>query len=327
MLTSTRGFASHDGSNSENRVAAMAHAARMTTATATYEAAPALSGLRPPRISVWRRLPQTDPVAVIAIVVGLLIVLVALAAPFLPLADPDATNLGARLVPPFQDGYLLGTDHLGRDLLSRIVWGARVSLTIGFFAALIASTAGAVTGIVGGYFGGSVDHLLMRFIDVVLAFPYVLLAIALVAALGPGLFNAMIAIALVNIAFYARNIRGSVLSIRNQGYVDAARASGGSNTHILVRHVLPNVVAPLLVLISMNVGWMITETAGLSFLGLGAQPPQADWGSMLADGRDFITVAYHVATIPGIAILILVLTLNVIGDAMRDLLDPRMRAR
>ena len=305
----------------------MAHAARMTTAPATHQAAPVLSGLRPPRLSLWRQLPRTNPVAVIALVVGLLIVLVALAAPFLPIANPDATNLGARLVPPFQDGYLLGTDHLGRDLLSRIVWGARVSLTIGFFAALIASTAGAVTGIVGGYFGGSVDNLLMRFIDVVLAFPYVLLAIALVAALGPGLFNAMIAIALVNIAFYARNIRGSVLSIRNQGYVDAARASGGSNTHILVRHVLPNVVAPLLVLISMNVGWMITETAGLSFLGLGAQPPQADWGSMLADGRDFITVAYHVATIPGIAILILVLTLNVIGDAMRDLLDPRMRAR
>ena len=293
----------------------------------THQAAPALSGLRPPRLSLWRRLLQTDPLAVIALVVGFLIALVALAAPLLPLANPDATNLGARLVPPFQDGYLLGTDHLGRDLLSRIVWGARVSLTIGFFAALIASTAGAVTGIVGGYFGGGVDHLLMRFIDVVLAFPYVLLAIALVAALGPGLFNAMIAIALVNIAFYARNIRGSVLSIRNQGYVDAARAAGGSNTHILVRHVLPNVVAPLLVLISMNVGWMITETAGLSFLGLGAQPPQADWGSMLADGRDFITVAYHVATIPGIAILILVLTLNVIGDAMRDLLDPRMRAR
>ncbi len=305
----------------------MAHAARLTSTASAPDAAPALSGLRPPRPSLWRRLLVTDPLAVIALVVGLLIALVALAAPLLPLANPDATNLGARLVPPFQEGYLLGTDHLGRDLLSRIVWGARVSLSIGFFAALIASTAGAITGIVGGYFGGGVDHLLMRFIDVVLAFPYVLLAIALVAALGPGLFNAMIAIALVNIAFYARNIRGSVLSIRNQGYVDAARASGGSNTHILLRHVLPNVVAPLLVLISMNVGWLITETAGLSFLGLGAQPPQADWGSMLADGRDFITVAYHVATIPGIAILILVLTLNVIGDALRDLLDPRMRAR
>jgi peptide/nickel transport system permease protein len=311
----------------------MAHASRLpaTTATtaiaATHQAPPALSGLRPPRPSLGRRLLRNDPVAVVAIGVGLLIVLIALAAPILPLANPDATNLGARLVPPLHEGYLLGTDHLGRDLLSRIVWGARVSLAIGFFAALIASTAGAVTGIVGGYFGGAVDHLLMRFIDIALAFPYVLLAIALVAALGPGLFNAMIAIALVNIAFYARNIRGSVLSIRNQGYVDAARASGGSHAHILVRHVLPNVFAPLLVLISMNVGWMITETAGLSFLGLGAQPPQADWGSMLADGRDFITVAYHVATIPGIAILILVLTLNVIGDSMRDLLDPRMRAR
>ena len=304
----------------------MTHAARLTTATATYQSAPALSGLRPPRLSLWRRLPQTDPVAVIAIVVGLLIVLVAWPRHSCRLPIPTQRT-GRPTCASIPRWLLAGTDHLGRDLLWRIVWGARVSLTIGFFAALIASTAGAVTGIVGGYFGGRVDHLLMRFIDVVLAFPYVLLAIALVAALGPGLFNAMIAIALVNIAFYARNIRGSVLSIRNQGYVDAARASGGSNTHILVRHVLPNVVAPLLVLISMNVGWMITETAGFSFLGLGAQPPQADWGSMLADGRDFITVAYHVATIPGIAILILVLTLNVIGDAMRDLLDPRMRAR
>jgi peptide/nickel transport system permease protein len=311
---------------------AQAQAARLavgatTTQTAATPASLALSGIRPPRPALWRRFLQTDPLAVGAVVVGLLIALIAIAAPILPLTNPDATNLGARLVPPFQEGYLLGTDHLGRDLLSRIVWGARVSLSIGFFAALIASTAGAVTGIAGGFFGGTVDHLLMRLIDVVLAFPYVLLAIALVAALGPGLFNAMIAIALVNIAFYARNIRGSVLTIRNQGYVDAARASGGSNAHILWRHILPNVVAPLLVLISMNVGWMITETAGLSFLGLGAQPPQADWGSMLGDGRDFITVAYHVAMIPGIAILILVLTLNIIGDSLRDLLDPRMRAR
>jgi peptide/nickel transport system permease protein len=305
----------------------MAQALRIGARAATSQAGQALSEVRPPRQPLWRRFLKTDPVAVTALVVVLLIALVALAAPFLPIANPDATNLSARLMPPFQDGHVLGTDQLGRDLLSRIIWGARVSLTIGFFAALIASTVGAVTGIVGGFLGGKVDHLLMRIIDVILAFPYVLLAIALVAALGPGLFNAMIAIAVVNIAFYARNIRGSVLSIRNQGYVDAARASGGSNSHILIRHVLPNVVAPLLVLISMNVGWMITETAGLSFLGLGAQPPQADWGSMLADGRDFITVAYHVATIPGIAILILVLTLNIIGDAMRDLLDPRMRAR
>lgn len=305
----------------------MAQALRIGARATTSQAALALSDVRPPRQPLWRRFLKTDPVAVSALAVVLLIALVALAAPFLPIANPDATNLAARLMPPFQDGHVLGTDQLGRDLLSRIIWGARVSLTIGFFAALIASTVGAVTGIVGGFLGGKVDHLLMRIIDVILAFPYVLLAIALVAALGPGLFNAMIAIAVVNIAFYARNIRGSVLSIRNQGYVDAARASGGSNSHILIRHVLPNVVAPLLVLISMNVGWMITETAGLSFLGLGAQPPQADWGSMLADGRDFITVAYHVATIPGIAILILVLTLNIIGDAMRDLLDPRMRAR
>lgn len=279
---------------------------------------------RPP---LWRRFLQHDYVAVGAVAVVLLIVLTALAAPLLPLAEPNETSLSERLVPPFAGDNLLGTDHLGRDILSRLIWGARVSLAIGVFAALIASTAGALTGIISGYFGGVVDDIIMRIIDIMLAFPYVLLAIALVAALGPGLFNAMIAIAVVNISFYARNIRGNVVSLRNQGYVEAARACGATHGWILFRHILPNVIAPLLVLISMNVGWMITETAGLSFLGLGAQPPRADWGSMLADGRQFLTVAYHVATIPGIAILVLVLALNIIGDSLRDLLDPRLQSR
>ncbi len=286
-----------------------------------------LTAARPRRPSALTRLVRNDPIAVVAIAVVVVIILVALLAPVLPIADPDATSLADRLLPPFTAGHLLGTDQLGRDLFSRIIWGARVSLTVGIVAAVMAGAAGSLVGIVGGLFGGAVDHVLMRLMDVILAFPYVLLAIALVAALGPGLFNAMIAVAVVNVAFYARNIRGSVLSIRNQAYVEAARALGASGPHVLVRHILPNVVAPILVLISMNIGWMITETAGLSFLGLGAQPPQADWGSMLADGRAFITVAYHVATIPGFAILILVLTFNIIGDGMRDLFDPRLRTR
>lgn len=285
------------------------------------------SAARRSRPSALRRLLDHDPIAVVAIVIVLAIALLALLAPVLPLADPDATSLSDRLLPPLTGGHLLGTDQLGRDLLSRIIWGARVSITVGIVAAAMAGAVGAMVGIVGGLFGGAVDHVLMRLMDVILAFPYVLLAIALVAALGPGLFNAMIAVAVVNVAFYARNIRGSVLALRNQGFVDAARALGAPGHHILLRHILPNVVAPILVLISMNVGWMITETAGLSFLGLGAQPPQADWGSMLADGRAFITVAYHVATIPGLAILVLVLTFNIIGDGMRDLFDPRMRSR
>jgi peptide/nickel transport system permease protein len=270
---------------------------------------------------------RSDRFAVVALLAIVLIVAIALLAPVLPLASPTKTNFGARLQSPLSPGHLLGTDQLGRDVLSRIVWGARVSLAVGVLAAVIAASLGSLVGIVAGYFGGRVDTVIMRVIDVMLAFPYVLLAIALVAALGPGLTNAMIAIAIANVSFYARNIRGQVLALRNQPFVEAGKSSGASNRWILWRHILPNVVPPILVLVSMNVGWMITETAGLSFLGLGAQPPTADWGSMLADGRQFITVKFHLVTIPGIMILILVLSLNVLGDALRDALDPRLRNR
>jgi peptide/nickel transport system permease protein len=257
----------------------------------------------------------------------LAIVALAIAAPILPLQDPIKPIFGQRLSAPLQAGHLLGTDGLGRDLLSRLIWGARVSLAVGLFSAFIACVLGSLIGLLAGFLGGVADAVLMRVIDIMLAFPYVLLAIALVAALGPGLINAMIAIAVVNVSFYARNIRGNVLSVRGQAYIDAARASGASQIRILRQHVFPNVVPALLVLLSLNVGWMITETAGLSFLGLGAQPPLADWGSMLGDGRQFITVAYHVSTIPGLAIMALVLALNTLGDTLRDLLDPRIRGR
>jgi peptide/nickel transport system permease protein len=262
-----------------------------------------------------------------ALGVVVLVAALAVAAPWLPLPDPNRPSFGQRLLPPMGAGHLLGTDQLGRDLFARLVWGARVSLAVAVFAALIASTCGSAVGLAAGFFGGRVDSVLMRIIDIMLAFPYVLLAIALVAALGPGLVNAMVAIAVVNISFYARNIRGNVLALRAQVYLEAARAAGASHTRIILRHVLPNVAPSLLVLVSLNVGWMITETAGLSFLGLGAQPPDADWGSMLADGRQFTTVAYHVATLPGVAILILVLALNTLGDTLRDLLDPRLAGR
>jgi peptide/nickel transport system permease protein len=270
---------------------------------------------------------RRDRIAAAALIVVLLVVAIALLAPVLPIVSPTKTKFSAKLLPPLTKGHILGTDQLGRDILSRLIWGARVSLTVGALAALIASSVGALIGIVAGYLGGRIDNLIMRLIDVMLAFPYILLAIALVAALGPGLVNAMLAIAVANISFYARNMRGNVLVLRNQAYIEAALAAGATHRRILARHILPNIVPPLLVLVSMNVGWMITETAGLSFLGLGAQPPTADWGSMLADGRQFITVAYHAATIPGIMILILVLALNILGDSLRDALDPRLRNR
>jgi peptide/nickel transport system permease protein len=184
---------------------------------------------------------------------------------------------------------------------------------------------GSALGLISGYFMGITDHAIMRFVDVLMAFPYILLAIALVAALGPGLFNAMIAIAVVNFSFYARGIRGAVLVLREADFIEAARSIGARDSYIIWRHVWPNIVPPILVFASLTVGWMITETAGLSFIGLGAQPPTADWGTMLSDGRQYLMVAYHVTIIPGIVILLVVLSLNLLGDGLRDALDPRLQ--
>ncbi len=263
--------------------------------------------------------------AVAGAVVVLSVVIVSALAPLLRLANPNTTQPSRRLSPPLSHGYVLGSDHLGRDLLSRVVWGARVSLLVGVVSTGIAMTAGTTLGLVSGYYGGVVDHVIMRGIDIVMAFPYILLAIALVAALGPGLINAMIAVAAVNISFYARGVRGAVLLLREQEFIEGARAVGAPRGRILVKHILPNITAPLLVFVSMNIGVMITETAGLSFIGLGAQPPTADWGTMLADGRQFITVAAHVAAIPGVALFLLVLGFNLAGDGLRDAFDPRVR--
>jgi len=255
----------------------------------------------------------------------LTIVATALLAPALPLDSPNRTQPGRRLAPPFTAGYVLGSDHLGRDLLSRVVWGSRVSLTVGVLATGLAMSIGAAMGLATGFYGGLTDNVVMRAVDLVMAFPYILLAMLLVAALGPGLVNAMIAVALVNVSFYARGVRAAVLLLREQEFVEAARAVGSSDGRVLRRHILPGIAGPILVFVSLNIGVMITESAGLSFIGLGAQPPTADWGTMLADGRQFITVAPHVAAIPGLAIFLLVLGCNLVGDGLRDVLDPRLR--
>jgi peptide/nickel transport system permease protein len=200
-----------------------------------------------------------------------------------------------------------------------------VSIAVGLGATVIAMLIGSAMGLFAGFYAGVVDAVAMRTVDILLAFPYVLLAIALVAILGPGLFNAMLAVAAVNVTFYARGVRSAVLLVRHSEYVEAGRAVGATDGWILRRHVLPNILAPVVVFASLNVGWMITETAGLSFIGLGAQPPTADWGTMLADGRAFVTVAPHIALIPGMAIFLLVLGLNLVGDGLREALDPRLR--
>jgi peptide/nickel transport system permease protein len=263
--------------------------------------------------------------ATVGLGIVLAVVLVSLAAPILGLKDPNLTNLGSRLLPVGSEGYVLGADELGRDVLSRLIWGTRVSLAVGISATLIAALIGSCIGIISAYYGGWVDNVLMRGIDMVMAFPYMLLALAIVAVLGAGLFNALIAISIVNIPFFARNVRGATVGLVRLEYIDAARISGKNDAEILAGELLPNVLPVIFITISTTVGWMILETAGLSFLGLGAQPPTADLGSMLGEGRKSILVAPHVATLPGMVILILVIGINLVGDGLRDVLDPYLR--
>jgi peptide/nickel transport system permease protein len=272
-----------------------------------------------------RRLSLFDrPLLSVGVSLVLLIMVLAVLVPILPLHDPNVTAPARRLSGPSVNGYVLGSDQLGRDLLSRLLWGARVSISVALVAASVAFVGGGTIGLVAGYYGGLVGNILMRLIDVLMAFPYVLLAIALVAALGPGLLNALIAIAVVNISFYARGVRAAVLVVRQMAFIEAARALGARDVRILLREVLPSVAPPLLVFVTLNIGALIVETAGLSFIGLGAQPPTADWGTMLADGRQFMMTAPHVAAVPGLAVLALVWGLNMVGDGLRDLLDPSL---
>jgi peptide/nickel transport system permease protein len=280
----------------------------------------------PQRISTFKLLLQSR-LASIGLVILLLLVAIVLLAPLLPLAHPDQTAPANRLIRPFATAaHWLGTDQLGRDLLSRLVWGSRVSIAVGFAATLVAAIIGSVIGLVSGYAGGRTDNLMMRGIDMLMAFPYILLALAIVAALGPGLMNALYAIAIVNIPFFARNVRGVTLGLAHREFVDAARLSGKGHLSILWSEILPNVAPVIVITMSTTAGWMILETAGLSFLGLGAQPPQADLGSMLGEGRAQLFTAPHVAIVPGLMIFVIVISLNLLGDGVRDALDPRLKS-
>ncbi|MEQ9122107.1 MAG: ABC transporter permease subunit, partial [Alphaproteobacteria bacterium] len=255
---------------------------------------------------------------------ALVLLLLALA-PVLPLPDPNLTDPARRLLPPGSEGAILGTDQLGRDLLARLLSGTAVSLGVGLSATLAAAVVGSAIGLVAGYAGGWADGLLMRGVDLVMAFPYILLALAIVAILGPGLMNALYAVAIVNVPFFARNVRGAALVLARREFVDAARLSGASTITILFVELLPNLLPTIVVAMSTTMGWMILETAGLSFLGLGAQPPQADLGAMLGEGRKLLFTAPHVTAIPGAMILVLTIAINLLGDGVRDLLDPRLR--
>ena len=248
----------------------------------------------------------------------------AVAAPWLAARDPIRTAAREALQPPGAR-FLLGSDQFGRDVGSRVVYGARVSLLVGVISVSIAVALGAPLGLVSGYYGGRLDALIMRVMDVLLAFPGILLALAIVSVLSPGLGNVMIAVGLSAVPGYARLVRATVLAAREHLYVEAARALGGRDGGILVRDILPNVVAPLIVTATLGLGGAILSAAALSFLGLGSQPPQPEWGRMLSEGRDYLREAWWISTVPGLGIMLTVLAMNLLGDGLRDVLDPRLK--
>ena len=287
----------------------------------TAQAVPATTQLA----IAWRSL-RRDRFALIGLAVVVLAILSAVFAPYLAPHDPYRVSSAARLLPPGSPGYVLGTDDIGRDILSRLLWGGRISLWVAFFPVLISGSIGLALGLASGYFGGLTDQVLMRVLDVVLAFPSILLAIGIAAALGPGLRNVIMAIVVVSIPIFSRLVRGLALSIREREYVEAARCLGASNARVVLLHVLPNVLPPIIVYATLETGRVIIFAAGLSFLGLGVQPPAADWGTMLAAGRQVLAVAPHVATVPGILIFLVTMGFNLFGDGLRDALDPRLRS-
>lgn len=259
-------------------------------------------------------------------IVLIAIVLMAVFAPQVAPENPIKQNYGRVLQAPNRTN-LFGTDQFGRDVLSRIVVGSRQSLQVAVLAIAIASSIGTVLGLVTGFYGGWVDLIIQRLIDIQIAFPGILFALAIVAALGPGLRNAMIAVGISLIPSYARMVRGSVLSARENAYVDAARVIGGRDLRILFRHILPNVLAPIMVLSTVGMAWAILIGASLSFLGLGAQLPTPEWGLDLANSRDYLREAWWMSTFPGLAIMLTVISVNLLGEGLRDALDPRLRSR
>ncbi len=266
-----------------------------------------------------------QPGAVLGLVILGGLTLMALGAPWLSPRDPIRTAAREALQPP-GSRFVLGSDQFGRDVASRVLHGARISLTVGLISVSIAVAFGVPLGLVSGYYGGRLDGLIMRVMDVLLAFPGILLALAIVSVLTPGLTNVMIAVGLSAVPGYARLVRATVLSARENLYVEAARALGGRDLGILARYILPNVVAPLIVTATLGLGTAILSAAALGFLGLGSQPPQPEWGRMLSEGRDYLREAWWIATFPGLGIMLTVLAMNLLGDGLRDVLDPRLQA-
>lgn len=274
--------------------------------------------------SLFRKLIK-NRLAAFGLIVILLMTITAILAPLIATHKPNEMDVTQSLLGAGEDGHLVGTDNFGRDIFSRLIYGSRISLIVGIAAVLFGAIFGSLLGVVAGYFGGKLDSIIMRFMDGLFAFPFILLAITLMTVLGQGLINVIIAIGVANIPGFARVIRGQVLGVKESDFIEVTKSLGAKHGRIILHHVLPNSFAPLIVYGTMSVAGAIISEAALSFLGLGVQPPTASWGSMLKDGKDFLVLNPQMATFSGLAILITVLGINLFGDGLRDALDPKMK--
>ncbi|SDN24177.1 peptide/nickel transport system permease protein [Paenibacillus sp. yr247] len=262
--------------------------------------------------------------AMVGLWISVIFIIVAILARWIAPYNPTVQNMQVMLESPSWS-HLFGTDEFGRDIFSRIIYGAQISLMIGIVGVLISVIFGVALGTVSGYFGGKADMLIMRIMDIFMAFPSFLLALAIVSVLGPGMSNVMIAIGIFSVPTFSRISRSAVISVKNKEFIEAAKAMGGTHTFIIFKHVIPNSIAPIIVLSSLRIATAILTASGLSFLGMGAQPPTPEWGAMLSTGREYLRTAPHVSTIPGLAIMFMVLAFNMLGDGLRDALDPKMK--
>lgn len=272
----------------------------------------------------WFKRLWKSPIGLIGVIIVIAVVFAAVFAPFLAPFDPNQSNRPNRLKPPGTPGNLLGTDQQGRDMLSRIIYGARISLLVSFVTVISAVTIGTLIGLLAGYYGGIIDTLFMRVVDVWLSFPFILLALTVNALLGIGLRNIIITLIVTGWVVYARLVRGEVLALKEQQFIEATRALGQSDLSILFSHLLPNVITPIIVVASLQVSQIIVAEATISFLGFGIQPPTAAWGNMLSEGRNYLINAWWLATFPGVALAITALGINLTGDWLRDTLDPKI---
>ncbi|HBM80307.1 MAG: ABC transporter permease [Clostridiales bacterium] len=276
-----------------------------------------------PLKEMWRILSK-NKAAMVGLAIIVILIFVALFGKILMPYDPYKGDLSQSLKPP-SPSHIFGIDEQGRDILSRVIDGTKISLRVGIFAVAIALTSGIILGSAAGYYGGKTDMIIMRIMDIILAFPSMLLAIAFMSALGKGIDKAIVAISIVTIPEYARIVRGSILSVKENEYVQAARIVGNSDAAIIFKHILPNVMSPIIVRATLGISTAILDTSALGFLGLGVQPPYAEWGSMLGSGRGYFSNAPHIILFPGLAITITVLAFNLLGDGLRDALDPKLR--